>query len=376
MEHLLLPKGVKHFIVVPYGVPNNEWYKPYQRTTYNEWDRPYQIGFLGYPDQRGWTTEDLMGKTSKFNQEGDKSVQDFFQTWLFFGLLIEFLHLAKIEKTTSDFLVRRANSKFEAVNTAKLPGLLKDWVNVVKGDKTTGRWVWKEVQPMLEKATAVLNHFCTPEEEDRPLKEEKTPTWPVRDEISTTMMALLFSLKLAVDHACEDIEDLEGERINFTTGRSKILRKCIERRFCLADASTYMNKMQIDGHYYFAASPSPKPEDLNLHYQCTKEKCLSFVDDHFYVTKHTNDYITSHTEDKWHKHYCTKFPKYGGQHGVTPERGEKSFVDAVCTIIEKPKMIPIALWMTRRRELWATEYHPPEKGKTYWCQQYVAISHV
>jgi hypothetical protein len=342
MEHLVLPEGGQQFIVVPYGAPPKEWYD-------------HGGSFVDYPARKLWSEADLHGKDGFSHKGSDLSVQHFFQTWLFFGLLIECLKLGDVPVTTSDFLEQRANAKFKAVNTEKLPSLLQKWVKNIKKDRKE-ETVWNKLKPIFKTATQVLNRFCTPEDGDRSLKEEKTLTWPVRDEISTTMIAILFSLTMAAQHACDKQHSIE-----WPTARSKILRKCLERKWCLADASMFMDGMQIDGHYYFAASPSPKPDDLNQHYQCTKEKCLSFVDEDFYVTKHA--------EGHWHRAGCSERPKYGGQ--VGPERGQKDWVDAVCRIIDKG-VIPVALWARGLRQLWSIEHHYTGKRRP----EFVAISHV
>ena len=175
------------------------------------------------------------------------------------------------------------------------------------------------------------------------------------------MIALACALHEAAKNICDRVP-LESP--HWLKARSAILDKRIERKWCLADAALIEDEFQIDGHYYFAAAPTPGDGYLDQHPHCTRTRCHYEVDEAMYVTKHA--------EPPWHKSGCRTDITYGGQLG--PERGQKNWVDAVCRIIDKKDVLPIAMWSTRTRSLWSCEYHLEENSKRK--PYYVAISHV
>lgn len=355
MEHLQLPENVKHFIFAPYEAPEKDWYD--------------NRGFKDYPERRGWTEEQLQGGVdlevedfrdpNGFHTKGEPyEVERFFHTWLFFGLAIEFFHLGGVTITTEDLLRPKDTSRVRWADTSKVPDLLVQWRDRVDsaGDAAG---VWEKLKDIFDAVQKVLNRFCLPDEDDRPLKREKPRPWPVRDEISTTMIALAHTLRLAALEFCQP--RLWNSRQAWPGARSAILAKRLEGKWCLADVAMALKDLPIDGHYYLAASPSPGPEYLDHHYRCLKQRCLYEIDDNLYVTRHA--------DPPWHKPGCTTNVKYGGQLG--PERGQKDWLDAVGRIIDKGA-IPIALWLKGDHTLWSVEYHLTGTRKP----EYVAISHV
>ncbi|KUL87468.1 hypothetical protein ZTR_04606 [Talaromyces verruculosus] len=365
MEHLPLPDGVEPFIIVPYEAPKT-----------NRYDGQ---GFLDYPQRCGWTEEQLRGgdDTTKedyldangFKKKGsDDEVEQFFQTWLFFGLLIEFLKIGGVHVQTEDFLVD-ANTEGDnpdmpkMVNTSKLPQLLLKWRDGLTNKGANTEKTWEILRPMFERSKSILDRFCVPgHEKEWPLKQEKPRPWPVRDEISTTMIALTFSLRrAAMESGYKDDVDHIDPLTPMLHGRSELLWKRLQQKWCIADVTTALKELAIDGHYYLAASPGLSNKELDHHSKCTEEHCLYEYDLKMYVTRHAGS--------PWHHSGCKSTIQYGGQLG--PERGQTDWVDAIGKIIDKDA-IPIALWLKGSRELWSVEYHLTGNRKP----NYVAISHV
>ncbi|KAF7155936.1 hypothetical protein CNMCM6106_007848 [Aspergillus hiratsukae] len=365
MEHLPLPDGEKHFIVAPYNAPPGKWYD--------------HKGFLDFPQRRGWTNSQLKGylEGNRFKPKGcDSEVEEFFQTWLFFGLVIEVLKIGDVSAKTEDFLETkdlsdpgevqflrlslqddiRKKRLVQIVNTSKLPCKLKEWRNGIQ-DKAQA---WRALKPMFERARQILDCFCTPDEERNLWGNDKPPRWPVREEISTTLIAMVFSLRSAAISVC-DPRGI-GVMNPWLDARSEILARRLQRRWCLADATTIVKDLSIDGHYYIAASPGLNPDKLDRHSKCVRERCLEEFPTELYNTRHVTP---------WHKANCPteQTISYGGQLG--PERGQTGWDDAIARIIDK-KAIPIALWVKGLRTLWSVEYHLSGKR----TPDYVAISHV
>ncbi|KAL5337963.1 hypothetical protein BJX70DRAFT_408911 [Aspergillus crustosus] len=356
MEHLPLPDGAKHFILAPYEAPFSAWYD--------------NKGFLTFPARRGWTEAQLRGgdDTTKddhldedsFKHKGtNREVEQFFQTWLFFGLVIDVLKLGGVEACTEDFLKSRGQTKARIIVTTCLPEMLVRWEEGIKGEGNIRR-TWRTLNEMFETAAGVLDRFCAVRAEDAmPLEQEKPRPWPVRDEISTTIIALAFTLRNAAINACRPRVD--GISPWPVAARSEILTKRLIAKACIADVTTTLKQLPIDGHYYLAASTGLDAEELDHHAKCIKARCLYEYDLEMYVTQHTTA--------PYHKPNCKEEITYGGQLG--PERGQKDWVDAIHRIIDKDA-IPIALWNKGWRNLWSYEYH--FSGQR--TPDYVAISHV
>lgn len=185
MEHLPLPEGSKHFMVVPYYVPNPEsdWYDG--------------EGFQEYPERRGWSEENLLGVASwgkedaPFGTDEDgnprdpKETERFFQTWLFFGTAIEVLKAGDVrDVTTESFLQPKGLTVARIVTTSKLPSMLLEWGTSME-DKES---LWSAATLILERALFYLNRFCQAPRDKHPSDRRKAVTWPVSDVISTSGM--------------------------------------------------------------------------------------------------------------------------------------------------------------------------------------------
>jgi len=146
--------------------------------------------------------------------------------------------------------------------------------------------------------------------------------------------------------------------------RSATLYKRLERKWCLSDATRAEDEMEIDGHYFLAASPGLSENDLDNHINCTRDRCHYEYDEKMYVTKHA--------PPPWHKVNC-KPAIWGGQFGGKQKLGKaKDWIDSVCKLI-KVDVIPIALW-DPSGDLRTVEYHKEPGSKLK--PPYVAISHV
>ena len=102
MDHLVLPEGAKPWIMVAYEGEEEFHY---------EKDRG---NFFEFPKLRGWTDEEVWARPRQSENlfggliegEEDKTrspaeIETFFQTWLFFGLIIEVFALsASVMATT------------------------------------------------------------------------------------------------------------------------------------------------------------------------------------------------------------------------------------------------------------------------------------
>ncbi|KAL3459181.1 hypothetical protein BJX64DRAFT_206673 [Aspergillus heterothallicus] len=373
MEHLPLPTHAKPYIVAPYEAPPSTWYA-------NE-------GFLSFPSCRGWSEENLRGgddlcKDARDDPAGfhahtnghPEAAERFFQTWLFFGLAIDVLSVGSVRVSTEDFLKPKGVANARIVDTSKLPGFLVRWEKNIKMTTTGLGSVYIDLNARFEKASEVLDRFTriTSPDEHSPLDTRKPRPWPVRDEIATTLIALVSTLRQAAIRACDMQVEIDSTTAWPVHARSAILARRLQRRFCVADVSTLLKQLPVDGHYFLAADDAASgrlglglaPDELDHHATCERAHCLYDYDADMYVTRHTGDEY--HVDGG----RCPEVVEYGGQLG--PERGQRDWVDAIHRILDKDA-IPIALWNKGWRNLWSVEYH---WKKTTRHPDYVAISHV
>ena len=103
MDHLVIPDGASHIQV------------PYKCITH------YDGGDLRtYHERQGWTWEEVMGENN-YGGRAASEKEAFFQTWLFFGLLVEAFKVCGIHINHGDFIDRERG----VVTTQRLPSLFE-----------------------------------------------------------------------------------------------------------------------------------------------------------------------------------------------------------------------------------------------------------
>ncbi|KAL4948694.1 hypothetical protein BDW69DRAFT_175987 [Aspergillus filifer] len=375
MDHLPLPPGSTPYITIPYSAPRSKWYA--------------DEGFHIFPSTRGWSQSNLRGGDDLrlgaahdphgFHTKGsDEEVEQFFQTWLFFGLAIDVLKVGKVPVGAEDFLKPlpwdepgMGSGRARVVDTSNLPALLVTWAENIKRRNRLNE-DWERLNAMFDAAASVLNRFCSlpsssnscEDWDQAPLLNRKPRPWPVRDEISTSIIALANTLRQTALRVCgkESSQDSKTAGIPWPLhARSKILTR-LNAKWCIADVTTTLKQLSIDGIYYLASPGSAGLEgtELDHHANCIPEHCLYEFDASMYVTKHA---ITDAG------HHCPEQIEFEAQLG--PERGQRDWDDAVGKIIDKGA-IPIALRNKGDKKVWSVEWQFEGRRKP----DYVAISHV
>lgn len=143
--------------------------------------------------------------------------------------------------------------------------------------------------------------------------------------------------------------------------RSETLYRRLERNWCLADATTIEDELDIDGQYFFAMSPGHGEDELDDHIGCTRERCHFIMDENLYLVKHA--------PSPWHRPDCEP-ARWGGNFGGSLGKAN-SWVDSVLEIL-KADAIPIVLWSGKFRQYYTVEFH--KEG--ILRPDYIAVSHV
>ena len=367
MDHLVLPEGAKPFIVVAYEGEEEFYYDK---------DRG---NFLEFPKLRGWAeeevwaqppqSENLLGGIVEGEEDRRRSpteIDTFFQTWLFFGLLIEVFALSDIHVTTQDFLVPftlrtvHKPQKAHLVTTAKLPSLIVQWRQKNSRDKS----IFDKAMSLIDHVGKIVDHHCANGKDHRCLDQYGKVLWPVKDETTTSIIAVAAMLR----KAARQIYNVPGTEDRWPVANSKILHLRIQRKWCKSDAAMIMEDFDIDGQYYIAAAESHSLESLDSHYACTGHSCEAKISDGTYIIKHSND---CEAQDDYEPE-----PKFVGHLNPDYGKGPTSIRDAIKNILDA-EHLPVLRWDREQRGLFTyghdRQAYPEEGSKT---PPYVAISHV
>jgi len=313
MDHLL-PEGAKPLITLAYDCEEDEYYEkiPKKGFEYSEF-----YNRVGWAYEDAWAhpihSEDLLGGVEEGAQDKVRKpwqIEKFFQTWLFFGLIIEVFDLSGIEVKTTDFLapiVRKSVHKPQTarlITTSKLPGLIMEWRK--RHESSSNEAVFDRTHKLLDHVGKILDYHCVGGKDHRSPRQYGKVLWPVSDDTTTAIIAVASALR----KASFIIYDKRGIENRWPVTNSLLLYQRIQRKWCRSDAAMIMEDFDIDGQAYIAAAPSRALDELDSHYACTDHSCEARVSDGTYVVKHDpechkDDYAP---EPKFLGH---KFPEYG-----------------------------------------------------------------
>ncbi|KAL6719422.1 hypothetical protein ACLMJK_003662 [Lecanora helva] len=312
--------------------------------------------FLTYPERQNWDKKKIF-RERDFSGKDPVEVEAFFQTWLYFGLLICVFRVVGVKVKTTDFL-RTENGK-TFVSTERLPEYLLDWTNrenialirfrgrdpseaIQRNGKTTQ---WPVIREMLAEVHQYVNRYCN-EQGQRWSKEmhlgDKFFVQPISPEVSLSIIATANALS----RAATTIYGVSFADLRLNWGTSALLTERLSaKRLCPKDISwlTYEKDRNIDLQY--AVTCNPYSRAGVDHTECTELVCCQDrVDLGTYSTRHVDAQCN-----------CTMM-------GVPQE---------FLSIIEEGE-IPIVTFRGGpdgcRRELRVTRHQPNAR--------YVAISHV
>ena len=373
MDHLILPEGVKPWMKTAYDAPEPEWYEniPDQGVSYLEFYKRVDK----WDKDDVWTkpkvVEDLLGGVEEGAEEKERKpweIEKFFQTWLFFGLIIEVFKLRGIEVKTEDFLapiVKKAVHKPQTarlITTAKLPELIKRWRE--KHQEKRDDTVFDKAMVLLDHVGQIVDYNCAGGKDHRSIHQYDKVLWSVTDQTTTAIIAVAYSLRQAA-FAIYNKPPKEGR---WPVTNSMLLYQRIQRKWCKSDAAMIMEDFDIDGQNYIAAAQGRSLEDLDAHYACTDHACEAKIADGTYETQHDPE---CHDENDYEPE-----PKFLGH--VYPEYGAspKSVREAIMEIM-KAEQLPMLRYDFEQKGL--TTYghqknlYSDEASKV---PPFVAISHV
>ncbi len=371
MEHLILPEGAKPWMKLAYDCPEEQFYEkvPANGIDYTEFYKSFEFR----EDEAWWRpkkNDDLMGGVEEGALEKVREPWDyerFYQTWLFFGLIIEVFGLSGIEVKTSDFLLpitKKTVHKPQTarlINTAKLPELIKKWRQAHQANRDE-KLINKAVE-ILDFVGKIIDYHCAGGKDNRSIHQYGKALWPLSDETTTAIIAVAFTLrKNALSMLDTPIKDGRWPVTN-----SRLLYQRVQRKWCKSDAMMIMEDFDIDGQNYIAAATGKSLEDLDAHYACTSQSCEAKISDGTYETLHDSacEHDDYDPEPKFIEHV---FPDYG----KTP----KSMRDAIKNTMDVGHL-PVLRWDAEKKGM-KTYGHEKDSYNELAsnCPPFVAISHV
>ena len=368
MDHLLLPEGIKPWIVIAYDGQEEDYYEKQQGKGF--FDFPKRLGWV---DEEVWAQpkadEDLMGGVVESEDEKHREpweVEKFFQTWLFFGLIIEVFTLSGISVSTDDFLVPFAQKtihkpqKSHIVTTTKLPSMIVQWREKHQASRDTK--IFDDVMKLLDHVGKILDHHCASGKDHRSIHQYGKVLWPVKDETTTSIIAVASTLR----KAARLIYNPSGKSERWPVTNSKLLYLRIQRKWCKSDAAMIMEDFDIDGQYYIAAADSHSLDSLDGHYSCTDHSCEAKISDGTYVTKHV-DACSGDDYEPVPNFVGQVYPSYG----KTPQSLREAIID-----IMDARHLPFLRWDSEQHGLATYGHEEDSYAEDNKTPPYVAISHV
>ncbi|KAF2259664.1 hypothetical protein CC78DRAFT_620856 [Lojkania enalia] len=371
MDHLVLPEGAKPWLKVAYDCAETEHY---ENIPDKGFEYPDHYKRLGWEKGEVWTqpktSEDTLGGVIEGAEDKIREsweVERFFQTWLFFGLLIEVFKLSGIEVKTIDFLApitRKAVHKPQTahlITTSKLPGLIQQWRQ--KHTASRDETVFNRALELIDHVGKIVDYHCARGKDHRSINQYGKVLWPVSDETTTAIIAVAFTLR----KAAIAIYNRTGKDGRWPVTNSLLLYQRIRRKWCRSDAAMIMEDFDIDGQYYIAAAQGRSLEDLDSHYNCSDHACEAKVSDGTYTTQHDSECKEDDYEPE---------PRFLGH--VLPSYGKDSTSvrDAIKHIMDAGHL-PMLRWNVERKGL-TTYGHLKDNyaEENSNIPPFVAISHV
>jgi hypothetical protein len=371
MDHLILPEGAKSWMMLAYDCPEDKYY---ENIPDKGFEYPEFYERVGWTENEAWAkpvqSEDTLGGVIEGEEDKIKEtweIDRFFQTWLFFGLIIEVFRLSGIEVKTDDFLapiVRKAVHKPQTarlITTSKLPDLIVQWRQ--KHQALKDATVFDKALKLLTHVGKIVDYHCAGGKDHRSIHQYGKVLWSVSDETTTAIIAVAFTLR----KAAFAIYNKPGGDDRWPITNSMIVYQRIQRKWCKSDASMIMEDFDIEGQTYIAAAQGRSLEELDRHYACTDHSCEARVADGTYTTQH---------DPECHEDDYEPEPKFIGH--VFPEYGKNptSLRESIKHTMDEGHL-PVLRWDSEKKGL-TTYGHQKDSydDETSKAPPFVAISHV
>ncbi|KAF7128381.1 hypothetical protein CNMCM5793_003111 [Aspergillus hiratsukae] len=265
MDHLPTPQGT--------SLPE----VPYVATRYDG------RGFNQFPAQHGMSS-DL--RTLSFTRLSPEEYISLFQTWLYFGCLVEVSRIIERPIDLRPFVRRAAGRTTAVVTSASLNSYLDEWRSrespYKKAERREGRL--RRIRAVLKKVRDTLRGPLQAFRltlDDGPATAARS-TWP---SIALSIAALGYTIQRVSD----DIYAGVGDQRRHTWGVDWALEARMEKmKWCKAQIAKFLKEGQLDFSLFVSCMPSPRV--FENHDECTGTVCRGrIIDTAGYRTKHVSE---------------------------------------------------------------------------------------
>ena len=260
MEHIPDPLPGKHpEIVIPHFQSHNFPYK---------YDYTHDFGcWSDFPQRCGWDYNSLCRQDFSYRGvQNDELAAAFLQSWLYFGLLVEFFGKPV---TTSDFVRHNAHQQ-PVITTKRLPEYIADWQRRIESQTPAERKKYLERINNFIRESQIFYYYCDNALELDELEElrPRPPRVPLPDEVLLSIAILHSTLCIAKEKIFKEETQLQL----FCSSRI-IDERLLENGWCQSDLSWFQDRGGISclGMYYLSLL-GPRPERKS-HVSCHIYRC-------------------------------------------------------------------------------------------------------
>lgn len=256
-------------------------------------DTRIEVPLVGVLEYDGGDFNTYPARIFTLRDFGDRSsvaVETFFQTWLYFGLLICTFRTVGIPVNTADF-IRTCSKGNKIITTQWLPQYLQRWRDQYRSAKIgegrdTKNEHWPKILKILQKVHYYTDRYCNEYSQifAQLASLPNLKSRPISPQVSLSIIAL----GQAITSAATKIYKIPQSSLQMPWGTSSLLtQRLYDIGWCAKDISYLSGPREtpINVQYYLSTVPYSRASIDHVH--CNKSVCSGEqVDTDHYVTQH------------------------------------------------------------------------------------------
>ena len=260
MDHLPLPKIHNPHLLVPYLAQRNPEF------SYDN------LGFRGFPERKGFRSQSFQLDHSASNFREHAAI---FQSWCFFGLIIDFFEAVGLKVTIRDFLSHQESGATH-LTTHRLPRLARNMETITRDMHISQRAdIYCKVKPCLGTASITVRRLAQSKCDD--------PIWHV---VHLSILMLGEYLTNITKFFLQCIDPTPSP----WWGRNNLACELMDSAGWCPSLSRSLSDQEVDQTTIYYLSRMQKSDTRNDHIDCTTSLCtLERLNVDTYKTQHADD---------------------------------------------------------------------------------------